>query len=161
MGRVHSSIETYSYKCAAGLKTLLVQYLMMQNRHMTGEDENPTSKEEWKKMNRGMPLLTDLCLAMRSDPMGIIRGLEEVVTCIYGPAVTYAFPDPLVTTYRHSVTHLSLISILDGTALNWCQQEVGPYGDNPGSRGGGDLHLWSSSDVRIPRSPGDNVSLTV
>ena len=25
MGRVHSSIETYSYKCAAGLKTLLVQ----------------------------------------------------------------------------------------------------------------------------------------
>ena len=124
MGRVHSSIETSSYKCAAGLKTLLVQYLMMQNRHMTGEDENPTSREEWKKTNRGMPLLTDLCLAMRSGPMGIIRGLEEVVTCIYGPAVTYAFPDPLVTTYRHSVTHLSLISILDGTALNWCQQEV-------------------------------------
>ena len=56
--------------------------------------------------------------------MGIIRGLEEVVTCIYGPAVTYAFPDPLVTAYRNSVTHLSLISILDGTTLNWCQQEV-------------------------------------
>ena len=124
MGKVHSSIETYSYKCAARLKTLLVQYLMMQNRHMTGEDKNPTSREEWKKMNGGMPLLTDLCLAMRSDPMGIIRGLEEVVTCIYGPTVTYAFPDPLVTTYRYSVTHLSLISVLDGTALNWCQQEV-------------------------------------
>ena len=70
MGRVHTSIETSSYKCAAGLKTLLVQYLMMQNRHMTGEDENPTSRKEWKKTNRGMPLLTDLCLAMRSDPMG-------------------------------------------------------------------------------------------
>ena len=56
--------------------------------------------------------------------MGIIRGLEEVVTCIYGPAVTYAFPDPVVTAYRYSVTHLSLISILDGTTLNWCQQEV-------------------------------------
>ena len=124
MGKTHSSIETSSYKCAAGLKTLLVQYLMMQNRHMTGEEKNPKSREEWKKMNGGMPLLTDLCLAMRSDPMGIIRGLEEVVTCIYGPAVTYAFPDPLVTTYRYSVTHLSLISILDGTALNWCQQEV-------------------------------------
>ena len=27
-------------------------------------------ENEW-----GMPLLTDLCLAMRSDPMGIIRGL--------------------------------------------------------------------------------------
>ena len=97
MGKVHSSIDTYSYKCAAGLKTLLVQYLMMQNRHMTGEEKNPKSREEWKKMNGGMPLLTDLCLAMRSDPMGIIRGSEEVVTCIYGPAVTYAFPDPLVT----------------------------------------------------------------
>ena len=124
MGKVHSSIETYSYKCAAGLKTLLVQYLMMQNRHMTGEEKNLKSREEWKKMNGGMPLLTDLCLAMRSDPMGIIQGLEEVVTCIYGPAVTYAFPDPLVTTYRYSVTHLSLVSVLDGTALNWCQQEL-------------------------------------
>ena len=54
----------------------------------------------------------------------MIRGLEAVVTCIYGPTVTYAFPDPLVTAYRYSVTHLSLISILDGTTLNWCQQEV-------------------------------------
>ena len=80
MGKTHSSIETYSYKCAAGLKTLLVQYLMMQNRHMAGEENNPKMREEWKKMNGGMPLLTDLCLAMRSDPMGVIRGLEEVVT---------------------------------------------------------------------------------
>ena len=122
MGKVHSSIDIYSYKCAAGLKTLLVQYLMMQNRYMTGEEKNPKTREEWRKVNGGMPLLIDLCLAMRSDPMGIIRGLEEVVTCIYGPAVTYALPDPLVTAYRNSVTHLSLISVLDGTALNWCQQ---------------------------------------
>ena len=124
MGRTHSSIDTYSYKCAAGLKTLLVQYLLMQNRHMTGEEKSPKTRDEWKKVNGGMPMLTDLCLAMRSDPMGIIRGLEEVVTCIYAPAVTYAFQDPLVTAYRYSVTHLSLISRLDGTTLNWCQQEV-------------------------------------
>ena len=124
MERTHSSIDTYLYKCAAGLKTLLVQYLLMQNRHLTGEEKSPKTRDEWRKVNRGMPLLTDLCLAMRSDPMGMIRGLEEVVTCIYGPAVTYAFPDPLVTAYRYSVTHLSLISILDGTTLNWCQQEV-------------------------------------
>ena len=38
MGKTHSSIDTYSYKCAAGLKTLLVEYLLMQNRHMTGEE---------------------------------------------------------------------------------------------------------------------------
>ena len=96
----------------------------MQNRHMTGEEKNPKTRDEWRKVNGGLPLLTDLCLAMRSDPMGLIRGLEEVVTCIYGPAVTYVFPDPLVTAYRNSVTHLSLISVLDGTTLNWCQQEV-------------------------------------
>ena len=56
--------------------------------------------------------------------MGVIRGLEEAVTCIYEPAVTYAFPGPLVAAYRHSVVHVSIISVLDGTALNWCQQEV-------------------------------------
>ena len=123
MGKTHSSFDTYSYKCAAGLKTLLVQYLLMQNRHVTGEEKNPKTRDEWRKVNGGMPMLTDLCLAMKSDPMGIIRGHEEVVTCIYGPAVTYAFPGPLVTAYRYSVTHLSLISILDGTTLNWCQQE--------------------------------------
>ena len=82
------------------------------------------TREEWREANGGIPLLTDLCLAMRSDPVRMIRGLEEVVTCIYGPAVTYAFPDTLVAAYRHSVVHVSLISVLDGTALNWCQQEV-------------------------------------
>ena len=79
---------------------------------------------EWREANGGIPLLTDLCLAMRSDPVGMIRGLEKVVTCIYGPAVTYAFPDPLVAAYRNSVVHVILISALDGTALNWCRQEV-------------------------------------
>ena len=102
MGKTHSSIDTYSYKCAAGLKTLLVEYLLMQNRHMTGEEKNTKTRDEWREVNGGIPLLTDQCLAMRSDPVGIIRGLEEVVTCIYGPAVTYAFPDPLVGAYRNS-----------------------------------------------------------
>ena len=95
----------------------------MQNRYPTGEEKNPKTKEEWKEAHGGMPLSTDLCLAMRSDPLGMIGGLVEVVTCIYGPAVTYAFPDPLVAAYRHSVAHVSLISVLDGTALNWCRQE--------------------------------------
>ena len=51
MGRAHSSIDTYSYKCAAGLKTLLVQYLLMQNRHLTGEEKSPKTREEWRKVN--------------------------------------------------------------------------------------------------------------
>ena len=81
MGTTHSSIDTYSYKCAAGLKTLLVEYLLMQNRHMAGEEKNSKTRDEWKEVNNGIPLLTYLCLAMRSDPVVIIRGLEEVVTC--------------------------------------------------------------------------------
>ena len=81
----------------------------MQNRHMTDKEKNPKTRDEWRETNGGIPLVTDLCLAMRYDPVGMIRGFEEVVTCIYGPAVTYAFPDPLVAAYRNSVAHVSLI----------------------------------------------------
>ena len=82
MGKTHPSVDIYSYKCAAGLKTLLVEYLLMQNRHLTGEERNPKTRDEWNEANAGILLLTDLCLAMRSDPLGVIRKLEEVVTCI-------------------------------------------------------------------------------
>ena len=124
MGKTHPSVDTYSCKCAAGLKTLLVEYLLMQNPHLTGKERNPKTRDEWREANGGILLRTDLSLDMRSDPVGVIRGLAEVVTCIYGPAVTYAFPDPLVTAYRNSVVHVSLISALDGTALSWGRQEV-------------------------------------
>ena len=117
--KAHPIVVTYWYKCAAGLKTLLAEYLLMQNWYLTGEERKPKTREEVREANGGIPLLTDLCLAMRSDPVGMIRGLGEVVTCVCGPAVTYAFPDLLVVAYRHSVVHVSPISILDGTALNW------------------------------------------
>ena len=55
--------------------------------------------------------------------LGLIRGLGGVVICVYGPAVTYAFSDPLVAAYRQSVVHVSLISVLHRTTLNWCRQE--------------------------------------
>ena len=112
------SVPNYSYKCAAGLKTLLVEYLLMQNRHLTGEERRAKTREEQREANGGIPLLTDLYLAMRSDPLGMLRGLGQVETSVYGPAVAYAFPDRL-----NSVVHVSLISVLDGTALNWCRQE--------------------------------------
>ena len=51
MGKTHSSIDIYSYKCAAWLKTLLVQYLLMQNRHLTGEEKNPKTRDERRKVN--------------------------------------------------------------------------------------------------------------
>ena len=71
----HPSVETYSYECAAGLKTLLVEYLLMQNRYLTGEERNPKTREEVREANGGILLLTDLFLAMRSHPLGMIRGL--------------------------------------------------------------------------------------
>ena len=72
----------------------------------------------------GIPLLTDLSLAMRTDPLALIRRATEFVTVIYGPAVTFAFPDVKVEAYRRSVLHLNLISAVDGSVLNWCEQNV-------------------------------------
>ena len=121
--KAHPSPETDSFKCAAGLTTLLVEYLLMQNRHLTGKERSAKTREEVREANGGIPFLTNLYLAMRSDPLVMIRGLGRVVTCVYGPTVTYAFPVPLVAAYRHSVVHVRLISVLDGTALNWCRHE--------------------------------------
>ena len=75
------------------------------------------------KVNGGTLLLKDLCLAMRSDPLGVIRGFREVLTCLYGPAATIALPDPLTAAFRHSFIHVSLISVLDRTTLSWNEQE--------------------------------------
>ena len=73
-----------------------------------------------------MPLLTDLNLAMRTDPLALIRGATEFVTVIYGPAVTFEFPNVNGEAYRRSVLHLNLIliSAVDGSALNWCEQHA-------------------------------------
>ena len=64
-------METYSYNCAAEPKTLLVEYLLMQNRNLTGEERNPKTSGEVREANGGIP---DLCFAMRSDPVGMIGG---------------------------------------------------------------------------------------
>ena len=44
------------------------------------------------------------------------------MTCVYGPALTYAFTNPLITAYRHSVIQVSLISVLDETEPNSSKQ---------------------------------------
>ena len=71
----------------------------MQNCHLKGKEANSNTKKQVEEVTGGMPLLTDLSLAMSSDPVGVVRGLGEVVTCVYGPAVTYACTDPLITAY--------------------------------------------------------------
>ena len=124
MRKAHPTPETYSHKCAAGLKKDAASGISPDaERHLTGKERSAKTREEVREANGRIPLLTDLCLALRSDPLGMIRGLGEVVSCVYGPAVTYAFLDPLVAAYLHSVVHVSLISVLDETALNWCRQE--------------------------------------
>ena len=65
-------------------------------------------------------LITELLvLAMRIDPLVITRGVSEFMTVVYGPAVSFAFPDSNVGTYKKSVQLLILVSVMDGSTLNW------------------------------------------
>ena len=47
------------------LRHTLIQDLMQQNRFSTGEDKTIKSDEDVRRYVGGMPLLRDLCLAMR------------------------------------------------------------------------------------------------
>ena len=116
--------STDSWNKIKDLRHTLIQYLLQQNRFGTGEDETIEREEDVRRHVVGMPLLTDLSLAMRTDPLALIRGATEFVTVIYGPAVTFAFPDVKLEAYRRSVLHLNLISAVDGSALNWCEQNT-------------------------------------
>ena len=115
---------TDSWNKIRDLRHALIQYLLQQNCFGTGEDETIEREEDVRRHVGGMPLLTDLNFAMRTDPLALIRGATEFVRVIYGPAVTFAFPDVKVEAYRRSVLHLNLISAVDGSALNWCEQHV-------------------------------------
>ena len=116
--------STDSWNKIRDLRHTLIQYLLQQNRFKTGEDETIEREEDVTRHVGGMLLLTDLSLAMRTDPLALIRGVTEFVTVIYGPAVTFAFPEVKVEAYRRSVLHLNLISAVDGSALNWCVQHT-------------------------------------
>ena len=115
---------TDSWNKIRDLRHTLIQYLLQHNRFGTGEDEAIEREEDVRRHVGGMPLLTDLSLAMRTDPLALIRGATEFVTVIYGPAVTFAFPDVKVEAYRRSALHLNLISAVDGFVLNWCEQHT-------------------------------------
>ena len=115
---------TDSWNKIRDLRHTPIQYLLQQNRFGTGKDETIQREEDVRRHVGGMPLLTDLSLAMRTEPLALIRGATEFVTVIYGPAVTLAFPDVRLEGYRKSVLHLNLISAMDGSALNWCEQHV-------------------------------------
>ena len=106
---------TDSWSKIRDLRHTLIQYLLQQNSFGTGEDETIEREEDVRRHAGGMPLLTDLSLAMRTDPLALIRGATEFLTVIYGPAVTFAFPDVKVEAYSRSVLHLNLISAVDAS----------------------------------------------
>ena len=114
--------STGSWNKIIDLRHTLIQYLLQQNRFGTGEDETIQREEDVRRHAGGIPLLTDLSLAMRTDPLALIGGATEFVTVINSPAVTFAFPNVKVEAYRRSVLHLNLISAVDGSTLNWCEQ---------------------------------------
>ena len=95
------------------LRHTVIQYLLQQNRFGTGEDETIQREEDLRRNVGGMLLLSDLSLIMRTNPLALIRGAMEFVTVIYGPAVTFAFPDVKVEAHMRSVPHLNLISAVD------------------------------------------------
>ena len=124
MRKIDMKRSTGSWTKLRDLRHTLTQYLLQQNRFATGEYETTVNEEHLRRHAGGMPLLTDLSLAMNTEPLALIRGATEFVSVIYGPAVSFAFPDVKVEAYRRSVLHLNLISAVDGSALNWCEQHA-------------------------------------
>ena len=66
--------STDSWNKIRYLRYALIQYLLQQNRFGTGEDETIQKEEDVQSHAGGMALLTDLSLAMRTDPLALIRG---------------------------------------------------------------------------------------
>ena len=116
--------STESWNEIRDLRHTLIQYLLQQNCFGTGEDEPIQREEGVGRHAGGMLLLIDLSLVKTTDPLALIRGATEFLTVIYGPPVTFAFPDDKVEAYRRSLLHLNLISAVDGSTLNWCEQHT-------------------------------------
>ena len=64
--------STDSWNKIRDLRHTLIQYLLQQNRFGTGEDETIEREEDVRRHVGGMPLLTDLSLAMRTDPLALM-----------------------------------------------------------------------------------------
>ena len=117
----NAQLETASLRKMKDWRTLLLQYLLQQNRSVTGEDKVATDAGECKQYC-GMPLLTDLAVMMRIDPLALIYGLREFVTVVYGPVMSFAFPDGKVKAYTNSVLYVNLVSVVDCSVLTWVEQ---------------------------------------
>ena len=127
---MRENVEKFDMKTATAswtklrdLRLTLTQYPVQQNCFGTGEIKTIERGKNVRRYVGGMTLHTDLCLAMRTDPLVSIRGVREFVMVIYGPAVTFAFPGPKIEFYRRSMLYLNLLSVVDLSKLNWCGQD--------------------------------------
>ena len=83
----NAQLETASYRKMKDWRIFLLQYLLEQNMIFRGEDKAASGVNECKQYC-GMPLLTDLAVMMRTDPLVLVHGLREFVTVVYGPVMT-------------------------------------------------------------------------
>ena len=118
----NAQLETASFRKMEDWRILLLQYLLQQNRSIPGEDKVATGASECKQYC-GMPLLTDLAVMMRINPLALVHGLREFVTVVYGPVMSFVFPDVQVRAYRNPVLYVNLVSVVDFSVLNWVEQK--------------------------------------
>ena len=116
-----AQLETASYRKLKEWRTLLLQYLLQQNKSLAEEDKSVFNESEVKKC-WGMPLLTDLSLMMRIDLLGLIFGLREIVTVVFGPTEAHVFPDVQVEACRFSVLYVNLVTVVELFVLNCVEQ---------------------------------------
>ena len=79
-------------------------------RQVTGEDKVVTDMGECKQY-------CDMSL------LALIHGLREFVTVVYGPVMSFAFPDVQIKAYGNSVLYVNLVSVVDCSMLNWVEQK--------------------------------------
>ena len=48
--------------------------------------------------------------------------VREFFTVVYGPVMSFAFPDVQVKAYRNSELYVNLVSVVDCSVLNWVEQ---------------------------------------
>ena len=118
----NAQLETASFRKVKDWRTLLLQYLLQQNRSVTGGDKVAMDAGECRQYC-GMPLLTDLAVMMRIDPLALIHGLRGLVTVVYGPVMSFVFPDVQFKAFRNSVLYVNLVSVVDCSVLNWVEQK--------------------------------------
>ena len=105
--------ETHSYPIS-----------LAANRFGTGEDETIERAEDVRRHVGGMPLLTRFELSYENRSLGADQRSHGVRDSDLWTSSHVAFPDVKVEAYRRSVLHLNLISAVDGSTLNWCEQNT-------------------------------------